>query len=79
MEAHRGQMDLLQADILLQQIACYLDVWPVLTMQGRASIRDQISDGLEKAAHLMTTIGYGRRQAMLASLQETAVKAGILG
>jgi hypothetical protein len=77
-EARRGQMDLLYADVLLQQVACYLDVWRVMTTAERLPHRAKITDGLNQAARLVTTIGYGRRQAMLASLQETAVKAGAL-
>ena len=33
-EAKRGQMDLLYADVLLQQVACYLDDWVVMTTFG---------------------------------------------
>jgi len=77
-EARRGQMDLLYADVLLQQVACYLDVWRVMTTAERLPLSDKITDALNQAARLVTTIGYGRRQAMLASLQETAVKAGAL-
>jgi tetratricopeptide (TPR) repeat protein len=77
-EARRGQMDLLYADVLLQQVACYLGVWPVMTTSERSSHRDKITDSLNQAARLVATIGYGRRQAMLACLQETAVKAGAL-
>lgn len=77
-EAKRGQMDLLYADVLLQQVACYLDEWAVMTTPERASSRDKITDSLNQAADLVTDIGYGRRQAMLASLQEAAAKAEAL-
>jgi len=49
-----------------------------MTASERSSNRDKITDSLNLAAHLVTTIGYGRRQAMLASLQEAAAKAGAL-
>jgi tetratricopeptide (TPR) repeat protein len=78
-EAKRGRMDLLYADVLLQQVACYLDVWPVMTRPERLSIKGRITDGLKEATRLIATIGYGRRQAMLASLQEAAGEAGALG
>ena len=77
-EAKRGQMDLLYADVLLQQVACYLDDWAVMTTLEHSSNRDKITDSLNLAEDLVTTIGYGRRQAMLASLQEAAAKAGAL-
>ena len=77
-EAKRGQMDLLYADVLLQQVACYLDDWAVMTTLERSSNRDKITGSLNLAADLVTTIGYGRRQAMLASLQKAAAKAGAL-
>ena len=78
-EAKRGQMDLLYADVLLQQVACYLDDWAVMSTPERSSSnRDKITDSLNLAADLVTTIGYERRQAMLASLQEAAAKAGAL-
>lgn len=77
-EAKRGQMDLLYADVLLQQVACYLDDWAVMTTSEHSSNRDKITDSLNLAEDLVTTIGYGRRQAMLASLQEAAAKAGAL-
>ena len=77
-EAKRGQMDLLYADVLLQQVACYLDDWVVMTTSERLSNRNKITDSLNLAAGLVTTIGYERRQAMLASLQEAAAKAGAL-
>ena len=41
-------------------------------------MRGKIEDGLAEATRLLTAIGYGRRQAMLASLQEAAAKAGAL-
>jgi hypothetical protein len=78
-EAKRGQMDLLYADVLLQQVACYLDEWAVMTTPERESSRDKITDSLNLAAVLVTTIGYGRRQAMLATLQEAARAAGASG
>jgi tetratricopeptide (TPR) repeat protein len=78
-EAKRGRMDLLYADVLLQQVACHLDVWPVMTRPERLSIKGRITDGLKEATRLITTIGYGRRQAMLASLQEAAGEAEALG
>jgi hypothetical protein len=77
-EAKRGQMDLLYADVLLQQVACYLDEWAVMTTPERESSRDKITDTLNLAADLITAIDYGRRQAMLASLQEATAKAGAL-
>jgi hypothetical protein len=77
-EAKRGQMDLLYADVLLQQVACYLDDWAVMTTSEHSSNRDKITDSLNLAADLVATIGYERRQAMLASLQEAAAKAGAL-
>ena len=78
-EAKRGQMDLLYADVLLQQVACYLDDWAVMTTPERSSSnRDKITDSLNLAAELVTTIGYERRRAMLASLKEAAAKAGAL-
>ena len=78
-EAKRGQMDLLYADVLLQQVACYLDAWPVMTRPERLSIKGKITDGLTEATHRVATMGYGRRQAMLARLREVAGQAGILG
>jgi tetratricopeptide (TPR) repeat protein len=77
-EAKRGQMDLLYADVLLQQVACYLDEWAVMTRSERASSREKITDSLNLAAELVARIDYGRRQAMLDSLQEAAAKAGAL-
>jgi hypothetical protein len=78
-EARRGQMDLLYADVLLQQVACHLDVWPVMTRPERASASEKVTEALNEATHLVTTIGYGRRQAMLASLREAAAQVGALG
>ena len=72
-------MDLPYADVLLQQVACYLDVWPVMTRPERLLIKDRIADGLTEATRLITTIGYGRREAMPASLREAASEAGSLG
>jgi hypothetical protein len=71
-------MDLLYADVVLQQVACYLDAWPVMTTPERSSVRGNIKDGLDEAARLVTRIGYRRRQAMLAGLQEAAGEAGAL-
>ena len=51
-EAKRGQMDLLYADVLLQQVACYLDDWAVMTTSERSSNRDKITDSLNLAAEL---------------------------
>jgi tetratricopeptide (TPR) repeat protein len=77
-EAKRGQMDLLYADVLLQQVACYLDEWAVMTTPERESSREKITLTLNQAAELVTAIDYGRRQAMLARLQEAAAKADAL-
>jgi tetratricopeptide (TPR) repeat protein len=77
-EADRGQMNLLYADVLLQQVACHLDFWPVMTTPERSSIKDKVADDLAQAARLVTAIGYGRRQAMLAALQEAAIDLGAL-
>jgi hypothetical protein len=77
-EARRGQMDLLRADVLLQQAACYLDVWPAMTTPERSSIQGKINECLGEAARLVATINYWRRQRMLATLQETASQAGAL-
>jgi tetratricopeptide (TPR) repeat protein len=75
-EAQRGQMDLLYADILLQQCACHLAAWPTVTKSERSSIRGMISDDLAEAARLVSVIGYRRRFSMLAHLQEDAAKVG---
>ena len=77
-EAKRGQMDLLYADVLLQQVACYLDQWAVMTAPERESRREKITLTLDQADDLVRAIDYGRRQAMLAGLQEAAAKAGAL-
>ena len=78
-EARRGQMDLLYTDILMQQVACYLDVLPVMTDSGRrASIKNKIKDDLDAAGRLVAKIGYARRQATLAKLKEAARDAGAL-
>ena len=77
-EADRGQMNLLYADVLLQQVACYLDFWPVMTTPQRSSIRGKITDGIAEADRLVTAIGYGRRQAMLAGLEETVHGLGLV-
>jgi hypothetical protein len=50
--------------VLLEQVACYLDIWPTMTTSQRSSIHGQISDGIDQAARLVAAIGYGRRQAM---------------
>jgi tetratricopeptide (TPR) repeat protein len=71
-EARRGQMDLLYADALLQQVACYLDVWPVMTTSERSSNRNKIHDGLAAARQLIENIGYRRRRGMLGELQNAA-------
>ena len=78
LEADRGQMDLLYADVLLQQLACYLDAWRVMTTPERSSIRPNIADGLAEAAGRVTAIGYGRRQAMLVGLEKTARTFGLV-
>jgi tetratricopeptide (TPR) repeat protein len=77
-EARRGQMDLLYADVLLQQVACYLNAWRVMTRPERLSIKDRVTDGLEEATRLITTIDYGRRTGMLESLRKSAGEAGTL-
>ena len=77
-EAKRGQMNLLYADVLLQQVACYLDQWAVMTTPERASSREKITDSLVQAADLVTAIDYGRRRAVLASLQDAAANVGAL-
>ncbi len=73
-EARRGQMDLLYADVLLQQVACYLDVWPVMTTSERSSNRNKINDSLATARQLIEDISYGRRRGMLGELQDAAGK-----
>jgi tetratricopeptide (TPR) repeat protein len=77
-EAKRGQMDLLYADVLLQQVACYLDAWAVMTTTERESSREKITMTLNQAAELVPAIDYGRRQAMLARLHEAAAEADAL-
>ena len=77
-EARRGQMDLLYADILLEQAACLLNLWPTMTNEERSEFRSGITGALNEAARMISAFGYARRQAMAASLRETAEQVGVL-
>jgi len=52
------------------EVACYLERLAVMTRAERLPSIDKITDGLNQEARLVTTIGYGRRRRLLASLQE---------
>jgi hypothetical protein len=69
-------MDLLYADVLLQQVACYLKQWAVMTTPEREASREKITNALNQAAELVTTVGYERRQAILIQLQNAARETG---
>jgi tetratricopeptide (TPR) repeat protein len=77
-EADRGQMELLRADIFLQRVACYLRYRRTMMSSDRAAIDEKITDSVSHAAEAIEEIGYGRRSAMLAGLQEAAREAGIV-
>jgi tetratricopeptide (TPR) repeat protein len=77
-EASRGQMDLLYGDILLQRVACYLRYRGTMMSSDQAAISKKIKESLNEAATVIEDIGYGRRNTMLAGLQEAAREAGIL-
>ncbi len=49
-----------------------------MTTPERESSREKITLTLDQADDLVRAIDYGRRQAMLARLQEAAAKAGAL-
>lgn len=77
-EADRGQMEMLYADILLQRAACYMSYWRTMTSPEREAVSEKIKASLNEAAKKVSFINYGRRQAMLNSLQEVAREAGVL-
>lgn len=67
-EADRGQMELLGTDILLQQVACYRDFYPVMSNSQRRDLRKGARDKLTEAALRIDRMGYHRRQPLLAEL-----------
>ena len=66
------------ADILLQRAACYMSYWRTMTSPEREAVSEKIKASLNEAAKKVSFINYGRRQAMLNSLQEVAREAGVL-
>jgi tetratricopeptide (TPR) repeat protein len=77
LEADRGQMELLYADILLQRIACYLHYWPTMTSPERGEIRSDLEKSLEDVKKMVNVMDYGRRNRMLANLEERARVTGV--
>ncbi len=76
-EADRGQMELLYADILLQRIACYMRYWPSMTSPEREEICLDLQNSLEEAGRMLSEMSYGRRKATLAELEKRAQAAGV--
>jgi hypothetical protein len=77
-EADRGQMELLYADILLQRIACYMRYWPTMASSDRETIRPDLLNSLDDVREMLTTMSYGRRKRMLADLEERVQEARML-
>jgi hypothetical protein len=69
LEAERGQMHLLYADILLQRAACELYL---RSGAGSEVGADGIGGILGEADELVERLGYARRRPMLAALQAAA-------
>ena len=78
LEADRGQMELLYADILLQRAGCCIRYWRTATSPERKEIGAKVKESLEGAAEMIDKFSYGRRKAMLAALQDEAREAGVL-
>jgi tetratricopeptide (TPR) repeat protein len=76
-EADRGQMELLYADILLQRIACYMRYWPTMTSPQRERICPDLRKSLKDVKKMLGTMSYWRRKTMLADLEERAQAAGV--
>ncbi len=77
LEAGRGQMDLLAADVLLERARCRLSYWSVMTSGQRDEVAAQLGDDLFQATQLVSAIGYGRRERMLERLRLEALEQGI--
>ena len=77
LEAERGQMSLLLAEVHLGRAACGLDYWPRMSNPQRSDARAQISEALAEARTLVASLRYHRRDAMLQDLQERAIAAGV--
>lgn len=78
LEADRGQMELLYADILLQRAACCMRYWHTATSPEQEEIGAKVSESLVEAAEMLDEFSYGRRKAMLAKQQDEAREAGVL-
>jgi len=76
--AQHGGMDLLEADILLERAACYLDFWSGLTAPEQKEAQAELPRVLGKARDLVEALGYGRRNEMVLDLQHDAKAAGLL-
>jgi tetratricopeptide (TPR) repeat protein len=72
LEADRGQMELLYADILLQRIACYMRYWRTMTSPERKKICPDLQKSLTTAREMLVEMNYGRRNTILADLEERA-------
>jgi tetratricopeptide (TPR) repeat protein len=77
LEAERGQMWLLLADAQLGRAASGLAFWPDMTKPERSTAGAEIAEALREALELAGSIGYHRRDAMVADLRTRAAKAGL--
>ena len=68
-EADRGQMELLYADILLQQVACHREFRRVMSNLERSTSRPRIAHMLSEATDRIVTMGYARRRSLLDELR----------
>jgi len=78
-EARRGRMDLLTADIELQRLAGHLQFWPAMTTLERDAVRGDVAELLARATDRVAALRYGRRQVMLNTLRDTASAYGVAG
>ena len=76
-EAGRGQMELLYADILLQRIACYMRYWSTMASSEREKICLDLQKSLSDVKEMLDRMSYGRRKEMLADLEERMRAAGV--
>ncbi|MET8241755.1 hypothetical protein [Streptomyces sp. NPDC005078] len=76
-ETLRGSMNLLAADVYLQQAACQLAFWPSMAVEQQADAGARIADALTEADNRVHSLGYGRRYTMLNDVEQRAQAYGI--
>ena len=77
-EAKMSRMDLLHVDVLLEQAASFLGVWPVMGNTERASVGPRIVNALQAAGQGIERIRYSRRSGMHTALREKAKAYGLI-